>query len=276
MPELPEAETIARALHAAARGKAIRRVEVLRPDLLPQGESSFRRRLEGRSIRSVGRRGKNVVLRLDRGVLLVNLGMTGRMLAPESPGIHPAAGHPGVLLHLEGGGIVTYDDARRFGRLEVLTPREWQERTRSLGPEPLARSFTPDRLRAALARSRSPIRSWLLDQRRVAGVGNIYANEALWRARIHPSRPAASLDGAEGARLHRELRRVLRSAIRARGTTIRDYRDPGGGQGSFGGLLRVYGRAGEPCPRCSTPVERWVLSNRSCFLCPRCQPDSRP
>lgn len=219
----------------------------------------------------MGRRGKNVLFRLEGGrALLVNLGMTGRLLAGV-PGAPAEAGHPGVRLELDDGSRVTYDDVRRFGCLEALGPGEWRARNRSLGPEPLSRGFTADRLGEALSRSVSPIRSWLLDQRRVAGIGNIYANEALWRARVHPLRPAASLDPDEVRRLHREVRRVLRAAIRARGTTLRDYRDAAGGEGSFGALLRVYGREGAPCPRCRTPVARLVLSNRSAFYCPRCQ-----
>lgn len=248
-------------------------VSILRADLVPQGPDAFRSAIEGRTVVRVGRRGKNVLLRLDGGgALLVNLGMTGRLLAWSTSGYPPDARHPAVVLHLDGGASLVYDDVRRFGRLEVLSRREWRERNRVLGPEPLSRAFTPPVLATAVALSVAPIRSWLLDQRRVAGVGNIYANEALWRAGIHPVRPAASLTATEAEGLHRELRRVLRAAIRARGTTLRDYRDASGGEGSFGGLLRVYGREGEPCTRCHSIVERLVLSNRSAFLCPRCQP----
>lgn len=255
------------------RGLRLLDVDVLREDLVPQGISAFRAVLEGRRVLRVGRRGKNVLVRLEGGrVLLVNLGMTGRLLA-SGPGTSGTdSNHPGVYLHLEGGLRVTYDDVRRFGCLEALGPARWRERNRTLGPEPLSTRFTAEEMAAGLASSRSPVRSWLLDQRRIAGVGNIYANEALWRARVHPLRPASSLMPDDARRLHGELRRVLRAAIRARGTTLRDYRDAAGGEGSFGTLLRVYGREGMPCLRCGTPVERIVLSNRSAFLCPRCQP----
>lgn len=225
----------------------------------------------------MGRRGKNVLFRLDGGrALLVNLGMTGRLLLPRPEGGGVDGGHPGVRIHFHDGTPLTYDDVRRFGALEALGARGWRLRNRTLGPEPLSRGFTVDLLGESLVRSRSPIRSWLLDQRRVAGVGNIYANEALWEARIHPLRPASSLAAPEVRRLHRALRRVLRAAIEARGTTLRDYRDAGGAEGSFGRLLRVYGRDGHPCPRCGTVVDRCVLSNRSFFVCRRCQPEPDP
>jgi formamidopyrimidine-DNA glycosylase len=233
----------------------------------------FRKGLLGRQVERVGRRGKNVLFRLDGGrALLVNLGMTGRLLLPEPGGSEVDGRHPGVRIHFHDGTPLTYDDVRRFGALEVLGARRWRLRNRALGPEPLSAGFTSAALGESLSHSRSPIRSWLLDQRRVAGVGNIYANEALWEARIHPLRPASSLDGGEVRRLHRSLRRILRAAIEARGTTLRDYRDSSGGEGSFGHLLRVYGRDGHPCPRCGTAVERGVLSNRSIFVCRRCQP----
>lgn len=225
----------------------------------------------------VGRRGKNVLFRLDGGrALLVNLGMTGRLLLPDPGGGAVEGGHPGVRIHFHDGTPLTYDDVRRFGALEILGARGWRLRNRALGPEPLSAGFTAELMGRSAARSRSPIRSWLLDQRRVAGVGNIYANEALWEARIHPLRPASSLDASEVRRLHRALRRILRAAIEARGTTLRDYRDAEGGEGSFGGLLRVYGREGFPCPRCGAVVERGVLSNRSFFVCRRCQPVPSP
>ena len=161
---------------------------------------------------------------------------------------------------------------RRFGSLEVLAPAAWRERAAALGPEPLDGDWDPERLGRDLAASRSPVRSWLLDQRKVAGVGNIYANEALHRAGLHPRRPARSLSGAEVEALHGALRAVLEEAIHARGTTIRDYRDAAGRSGTFARELRVYGREDEPCRGCGTPIRRIVFGGRSAFLCPRCQP----
>jgi len=247
-------------------------VVVVRPDLLPQGEEAFCARLLGTVVQGVGRRGKNVLFHLQGGgALLVNLGMTGRLLLSERDGGILDSAHPGVWIHFDGGPLLVYDDVRRFGALEVLGAQAWKRRNRELGPEPLSPAFSAIHLHQGTSCSASPIRSWLIDQRKVAGVGNIYANEALWEARVHPLRPASSLTPAESRRLHRALRRILRAAIEARGTTLRDYRDARGAEGSFGRLLRVYGCDGRPCPRCGTLVERGVLSSRSFFVCPRCQ-----
>jgi formamidopyrimidine-DNA glycosylase len=275
VPELPEAETIARGLRRAITGKVIEQAQVLRPDLLCVSPRHFRACVRGRRIESVGRRGKQVVLGLDEGrLLLVKLGMTGRLLPllPEGPPPLFPPTHPAIRFRLNGGGTLVYDDIRRFGSVECLTEAEWLARSDALGPEPLSDDFTAARLALDLARSVSPVRSWLLDQRRVAGVGNIYANEALWRARIHPRRPAREVSGAEARRLHRAIREVLERAVGARGTTLRDYRTAEGAEGSFSLSLAVYGREGSPCPRCRTPVQRIVFGNRSAFLCPRCQP----
>ena len=182
-----------------------------------------------------------------------------------------AATHPAAIFHFESGGSLVYDDVRRFGRLRALDSSGWRRWSRTLGPEPLAPSFTAERLAAAL-QSDAPIRTRLLDQKRVAGVGNIYAVEALWGARVHPARRSRTLTEVEVAALHRWLRRVLRQAIRARGTTLRDYRTAEGGTGGYGPTLKAYGREGDPCSRCRTPIERLVFGGRSAFLCPRCQP----
>ncbi len=277
MPELAEAETIARGLQSRLPGREVDSVEVVRSDLLDAAPSEFSSSLEGARIVEVGRRGKNVVVTLnDRtrqpGLLVVNLGMSGRLLFRESGESGPPPSHPGVLIHLCGGDTVVYDDPRRFGRLRILDQEDYDRWSDTLGPEPLAAAFSAAQLTEALAGSRTPIRSWLLDQRRVAGVGNIYANEALHRAGIHPALPASSIAPVAAARLHRNLRRVLRDAIAAQGTTLRDYRTAQGWEGSYGRELRVYGKEGEPCPGCGTALERLVLSNRSAFFCPACQP----
>ena len=276
MPELPEAETIARGLAAAVTGRRIDDVEVLRADVLRVHPHVFRACVRSLRVERVGRRGKNVVLTLDRGrFLVVNLGMTGRLLPLLPGGAAPAfpPTHPALRFSFREGGVMVFDDVRRFGAVECLAEEEWAERSTALGPEPLSEDFTPAVLARRLAGSRAPVRSWLLDQRRVAGVGNIYANEALWRARVHPGRPAGSLTGAEARRLHEGITSVLREAVDARGTTLRDYRTAEGAAGSFLVRLSVYGREGSPCPRCSMPVKRVVFGNRSAFLCPRCQPE---
>lgn len=273
MPELPEAETIARDLRARLPGSTIQRVtvahsDVLRPPLTPR---RLDRLLRGRTIAGIARRGKNVVLRFDGGLrLIVNLGMTGRIVTSDAPRAGELR-HVAVRFVLDDGRAILYDDARRFGDLDLRDEAGWRERDAELGVEPLSRAFTADRVHEMTRRSVTPIRNWLLDQRRVAGVGNIYAVEALFRARIRPTRRARTLTRRETAALRDALRDVLGEAIRARGTTISDYRDANGETGGFGLRLQAYGREGEPCVRCGTPIRRVVISNRSAFYCPRCQ-----
>lgn len=273
MPELPEAETIVRGLREFVLGERVRSVQVVHQDVLREPESNFTRKLRKRQITSVHRRGKKVVFRLDNAwVLAVNLGMTGRLLPfLTSPPSSEGPTHPAVRLRFESGSILVFNDTRRFGSLECLSEEEWAERSARLGPEPLDPAYTARILSAGLARSRSPIRSWLLDQRRIAGVGNIYANEALYLAGVHPERPACDLRGSEAKDLHRAIRRVLREAIKAGGTTIRDYRNAQGSRGEYATRLLVYGRDGEPCDRCHSIIERTVFGNRSAFFCPGCQ-----
>lgn len=273
MPELPEAETIARDLRRHVLGRTVTGVKVTHADVLGAGltPKSISERLVGRRIDEVGRRGKNVVLRFEDGpVVVVNLGMTGRLVVSEAPRASELR-HVAVRFDLDHGGALLYDDVRRFGRIDVYTPETWDEKQRELGVEPLSDEFTPERLHEMTQRSRTPIRHWLLDQRRIAGIGNIYANEALFRAKIHPARPANTLSRAEATRLRDAIRDVLTEAIKVRGTTLRDYRDANGEAGGFEPFLRVYGREGQPCPVCGTPIERVVLSNRSAFYCPNCQ-----
>ncbi len=276
MPELPEAETIVRGLRPAVVGETITRAEVLKPDILRERKRTFAPKVRGRVIEGVDRRAKNVVVRLDGDrVIAVNLGMTGRLLPfPRPPRGRLRPTHPAVRFRLASGGVLVFDDVRRFGTVECLTVEEWVERSDRMGPEPLAPDYSPARLLAGLGSSRSPIRSWLLDQRRIAGVGNIYAAEALFLAGIHPRRPARSVSPEEAQKLHGSVRRVLHDAILAGGTTIRDYRTATGEEGGFAPSLYVYGRDGEPCRACGSEVQRIVFANRSAFLCPRCQPES--
>lgn len=269
MPELPEVETIVRGLNHLIRGVTIRTVEVVHPDLIEGDPAAFARALRGRRIQKASRRAKNIVLDLDDDRLVVNLGMTGRLLVIEPA--DPSPSHPGVLFRLDDGRILLYHDVRRFGRLALLSRDEWAARERALGQEPLSAGFTPEVLLDLARRSRVAIKPWLMDQRWVVGVGNIYASEALFRARVDPRRPAHSLTPAEARRLHTALRAVLREAIDFRGTTLLDYRDASGGEGRFADRLRVYGRAGEPCGVCGSPIRRVVQGGRSTFFCEDCQ-----
>lgn len=274
MPELPEAETIVRGLRRTVVGRTIRRAEVLKADVLRESKRRFGPKVRDRVIRAVERRAKNVVLRLDDGsVIAVNLGMTGRLLPfPTPPRGRHRPTHPAVRFRFSDGGILVFDDVRRFGTVECLDAEAWDARSKAIGPEPLADDFHPTDLYAALQRSRAPMRSWLLDQKKIAGVGNIYAAEALYLAGVHPLRPALSVDVKEAEALHRSIRQVLADAIEAGGTTIRDYRNADGEEGTFARALHVYGRDGQSCSVCDDTVERVVLANRSAFFCPTCQP----
>jgi formamidopyrimidine-DNA glycosylase len=273
VPELPEAETIVRGLRPHVVGRTVRQIEVLHPDVLRVPVAAFTHAVSDRSIEAVERRGKNVVMPLSGGrVLAVNLGMTGKLLPfTSAPSPDRAPTHPAVRFVLDDGRVLVFDDTRRFGTVECLEASEWRARSDRMGPEPLGRAFTARALHEALGLSRAPMRSWLLDQRRVAGVGNIYANEALYQAGIDPRRQARDVDPDEAARLRDALRRILRNAIRAGGTTLRDYRTASGERGRYARALDIYGRAGDPCARCGAVIERVVFANRSAFLCPGCQ-----
>jgi formamidopyrimidine-DNA glycosylase len=273
MPELPEAQTIVGDLRRHVMGRLLAGADVAHPDVLvgPLDPRGLDAAVRGNRIEAVERRGKNVVLRLSTGArLLINLGMTGRLVSSGAPAA-AGLGHVAVAFRFQDGGALLFDDARRFGRVALLSPEAWRRRTAELGLEPLDEGFTVDALRALVRATRSPVRNLLLDQRRIAGIGNIYANEALYRACIRPRRRARTLTRRETALLRDAIVAVLRDAIRARGTTLRDYRDGNGEAGGFEPLLEVYGREGEPCPRCGTPIRRVVLTNRSAFYCPSCQ-----
>jgi formamidopyrimidine-DNA glycosylase len=271
MPELPEAETIARDLDPRLRGARIIGVEVYHDDVLARPAGEVGRALVGRTIASVGRRGKNVVIAFeDDGRLMVNLGMTGRLVLSDAPRARDCR-HVAVRLDLEDGRALLYDDVRRFGLLHLYEPETWAARDAQLGLEPLCDDFTGAALWDLTKRTRTPIRNFLLDQARVAGVGNIYAVEALHRAGIRPTRRAHRLTRAEASALRDALRDVLAEAIAKRGTTVSDYRDASGEVGGFEPLLRVYGREGRPCNACGSPVKRKVLTQRSAFYCPACQ-----
>jgi formamidopyrimidine-DNA glycosylase len=270
VPELPEVETIVRGLADTLPGATIRQVEVLKPDLI-EGESaaSFARELEGRRMRSIGRRAKNIVIDVGDEYLLVNLGMTGRLFIPR-PGDPPST-HPGVRFRLDDGRELTYHDVRRFGRLWRMAPEEWRAWEATLGVEPLSDAFTAKWLYERTRRSRVAVKTWLMDQKNVVGVGNIYASEALFRAKVDPRTPANELTRPQCTRIRQGVRDVLEEAIRFRGTTLLDYRDSSGEPGEFVRRLRVYDREGEPCVVCGTPIRRIVQGGRSTFFCPKCQ-----
>jgi formamidopyrimidine-DNA glycosylase len=228
--------------------------------------------LTGASIERVDRRGKYLLLRLTSGeTLAVHLRMTGNMLrrvaGDEAPRFVRAE------LELDDGSLVAYTDIRRFGTWELLQDVAVADEfiDARLGPEPFSDAFTTAFLYAALHRRNAPVKAVLLDQRVVAGLGNIYADEALWAARIHPELPASRLRRPDVARLHAAIRAALTAGIEAQGASIRDYRMPDGGHGSAQERFAAYGRTGEPCPRCGTPIRRLVVGQRGTHICPHCQ-----
>ncbi len=271
MPELPEVETVARGLRASLIGRTIVGVTVhWARSVVPPDPSAFARRLIGQTVTHVGRRGKWVVITLDGGyTLLVHLRMSGRLILGS--GECPDDRHLRVLLSLNDEGQLCFFDQRKFGRL-VLT-LDPQEVLGDLGPEPLADDFTAARLGEMLGRRRGRIKPLLLDQRFLAGLGNIYADEALWRAGIHPLRQADTLGVADVQRLHLGIRTVLQAAIDRGGTTLPDggYQQADGQSGEFAGQLAAYGRAGKPCLRCGADIERIKVGQRGTHFCSRCQ-----
>ncbi|HME80551.1 MAG TPA: bifunctional DNA-formamidopyrimidine glycosylase/DNA-(apurinic or apyrimidinic site) lyase [Candidatus Eremiobacteraceae bacterium] len=265
MPELPEVETIARGLARSVSGRTIKSVDVRWPRTVdPRGLAA--RALKGETIAAVRRLGKYVLFDLSSGRhAAVHLRMTGRLIA-DPPAELP---HTRLTLRFEDGGALVFSDARKFGRWRLFEgdPQD----TLGVGIDPFDPALTPVRLRELLRGRRTAIKTWLLDQRRLSGVGNIYACEALYRARIRPSKPAGRLTLAHAAALLSSLRKVLRNAIFHRGSSVDDYVDGAGMPGGFQKKLAVYGRGGLPCRRCKTAIRRVVLAQRGTFFCPVCQ-----
>lgn len=282
MPELPEVETVRRGLLPVLEGQRIKQADVNRPDLrwpLPERMSE---RLTGRTITALRRRSKYILADLDSGeTLIIHLGMSGRMLisGAEVGGFyyeHPApAKHDHVVLHTDAGGRVTFNDARRFGAMDLAPTDTLGEHKllSDIGPEPLGNSFDESYLIDRLSGRNTPIKSALLDQRIVAGLGNIYVCEVLHRAGISPLRKAGRIASSRVAELVPLIRDVLSEAIEAGGSSLRDYRQADGELGYFQHTFRVYDREGAPCvtENCAGQVKRVVQSGRSSFYCPSCQ-----
>jgi formamidopyrimidine-DNA glycosylase len=270
MPELPEVESVRSQLEPVLVGRRLARVEIGDPRLVrPHEPVEVAAELVGERVVAVERRGKYLVLRFLSGrALLVHLRMTGGFRT--SPATHERA-----VLKLDGGGRVAYRDTRRFGTW-LLADEEDAERILAAknGPEPLGRTFTTAFLEGRLSGRRAPVKAAILDQRTVAGLGNIYADEALWRSRINPLRPAGGLVRDEIAALREGIRKALRLGIRRGGATLYDEAFAGG---SMQDEFAVYGRAGEPCRRCRTPIAKTRVAGRGTWYCPHCQPDpARP
>ncbi len=282
MPELPEVETVRRGLLPVMEGQVIARAQVNRPDLRWPFPPDMAARLTGARVMALRRRSKYILADLSTGeTLLIHLGMSGRMLISGAPlgafhHDHPApAKHDHVVFKMEGGARVTFNDARRFGAMDLLpTARaEAHPLLAVLGPEPLGNDFHEDYLRDRIRGRATPIKSALLDQHLVAGLGNIYVCEVLFRAGIHPARLARDVTVSEAARLVPLIREVLAEAIEAGGSSLKDYRQADGELGYFQHSFRVYDREGAACttPGCGANLLRIVQSGRSSFFCPSCQ-----
>jgi len=274
VPELPEVETVRRQLEPVLVGRRFDRVEINDPRLVrPFEPVAVAADLEGERVAEVDRRGKYLIFRFESGrVLLVHLRMTGSFRHRRN-GAGEDDPHRRAVVRLDDGSDVTYRDVRRFGTWLLVEPDELDPYLADrLGEEPLLTGFTPARLARRLAGRRAPIKAALLDQRTLAGLGNIYVDEALWRARIHPKRPARDLDANDVRRLHGAIRRVLQTAIERRGSTLRDYSTPRGRRGSMQREFKVYGRINEACERCGTPIEKTRAGGRGTWYCPHCQP----
>ncbi len=282
MPELPEVETVRRGLLPVMEGRVILQADVNRPDLRWPLPAEMSARLTGQRVLALRRRSKYILADLSSGTsLLIHLGMSGRMLV--SGGVlgqfhqdHPAQQkHDHVVLHMEGGARVTFNDARRFGAMDLMATADAEAHPllASLGPEPLGNSFDETYLVAATRGRRTPIKSALLDQHLVAGLGNIYVCETLFRAGISPRRLAGQISPRRTAGLVPIIRQVLAEAIEAGGSSLRDYRQTDGELGYFQHRFQVYDREGEPCqkPGCTGTITRIVQSGRSTYYCPRCQ-----
>jgi formamidopyrimidine-DNA glycosylase len=272
MPELPEVETIRRNLVRTVKGKRISRLTVHQPAMVKRevAPALLAKKVRGRTIISVNRRGKALLLILDSGDAMVfRLGMTGQMLwsQPRKPVRRDK--HTHVIMDLGGGERLLFRDSRRFGEV-YLTGRDNIENVLGMGAEPLLKSFTPDALRR-ITDSAMKIKPLLMDQTRIAGIGNIYADEILFEAGIHPCVPAQSIRGRKIHKLHQSIRSILREAIACQGDTVSDYRTAFGESGGYQCNHRVYQRTGEPCIRCGTTIERMRLGGRSSHYCPNCQ-----
>ena len=293
MPELPEVETVLRGLKARVLGRRLAAVDVSNPHVIRGDPEKFREGLTGTRIEAYHRRGKTLAIELssrnggaaasrpggNRGArnrgdhfLIVHLGMTGQLVVvPRQASLQP---HTHVRLVLEGGAEeLRYQDARRFGRLRCSTRQEFESIFARLGPDALEIS-EPEFFRAMAGR-RGAVKGWLLNQQIIAGLGNIYADEALFEARIHPLAQPGRLPEEAARRLHRAVKKILHRAVELQGTSFRDYVDIEGRPGNFLPRLRVYQRTGEPCRRCATPIRRIVIAGRSSHFCPKCQPRPR-
>jgi len=271
MPELPEVETVRRGLEKMILGKKISTIEIHYPKMIKTNLDEFRRELPGQVIQSMGRRGKYLIFYLSDKVLISHLRMEGKYF--YYPDQVPERKHAHVLIHFEDGGTLVYEDVRKFGTMELLAPEllETYFISKKLGPEPTEQDFDLGRFKLALKRSKKPIKSHLLDQTLVVGLGNIYVDEVLWSAKVHPARISQSITAQEARKVHDETINVLGQAVEKGGSTIRTYTNAFGEDGSMQEFHQVYDKTGQACSRCGAIIEKIQLGGRGTHFCPKCQ-----
>jgi len=270
MPELPEVETVVRGLREPLIGRTVQGIWYdWRNTIRTPSPDDFAARIDGQTFRAIDRRAKYVLCRLDHDILVVHLKMTGRLYVTDNAATHDADRWLHFRAQLDGGQQLRFSDARKFGFVALV--RDLSEITTRIGPEPLEDDFTPAVLRERLAGHKKAIKATLLDQDVLAGVGNIYADEALWHAQIHPLHAANTLNDDEIARLHAAIRQALATGIEREGASISWYRKPDGTSGEAQNHFAVYDRAGQPCLRCGTTIEKTRVAQRGTHYCPSCQ-----
>lgn len=271
MPELPEVETVRRGLEKLILGKKISSIEVHYPKMIKTDLEEFQKELPGQVIQSMGRRGKYLLFHLTDRVLVSHLRMEGKYFF--YPDQIPERKHAHMLLHFENGGTLVYEDVRKFGTMELLAPELLESYfiSKKLGPEPTKKDFDLLNFEKALKKSKRPIKTHLLDQTLVVGLGNIYVDEVLWRAKVHPASPSQSLTRAEATAIHEQTIAVLGQAVDKGGSTIRSYTNAFGEDGTMQDFHQVYDKAGQACSRCGSIIEKIQLGGRGTHFCPRCQ-----
>lgn len=271
MPELPEVETVRRGLEKLILGKKISNIDIRYSKMIKTDLDEFKRELPGQVIQSMGRRGKYLLFYLSDKVLISHLRMEGKYF--YYPDQVPERKHAHLFIQFEDGGSLVYEDVRKFGTMELLAPEllEAYFLSKKLGPEPTEQDFDLPTFKKAVKKSKKPIKSHLLDQTLVAGLGNIYVDEVLWRAKIHPSRLSNSLTAQEARKVHDETIKVLGQAVEKGGSTIRTYTNAFGEDGTMQEFHQVYDKNGQACSRCGAMIEKIQLGGRGTHFCPNCQ-----
>ena len=271
MPELPEVETVRRGLEKLILGKKISNIDIRYPKMIKTDLDEFQKEMPGQVIQSMGRRGKYLLFYLSDKVLISHLRMEGKYF--YYPDQVPERKHAHVLIHFEDGGTLVYEDVRKFGTLELLAPELLDSYfiSKKLGPEPTEKDFDLLTFEKALKKSKKPIKTHLLDQTLVVGLGNIYVDEVLWRAKVYPAKSSQTITKKEARAIHEQTISVLEQAVDMGGSTIRSYTNAFGENGTMQELHQVYDKAGLACSRCGTIIEKIQLGGRGTHFCPRCQ-----